>query len=96
MRFRAAHTFDMSPSGVEPRVPIWIGIKLAKLASGIKLAIPVSRSVLNLHPVADPRISILDVPATPYHHTYRFVYINLYYWCVPVPSQAPLVFPLKK
>jgi hypothetical protein len=34
--------------------PDWIGIKLAKLASGIKLAIPVSRSVLNLHPAADP------------------------------------------
>ena len=56
-------------------VPIWIGIKLAKLASGIKLAIPVSRSVLNLHPAADPRYRFLDVHATPTHRIYQHNFI---------------------
>jgi hypothetical protein len=46
---------------------IGIGIKLA---SRIKLAIPVSRSILNLHPAADPRNRFLDVHATPTHHIY--------------------------
>jgi hypothetical protein len=51
------------------RMQCQIGIGI-KLASGIKLAIPVSRSVLNLHPAADPRNRFLDVHATATHHIY--------------------------
>ena len=57
----------------------WVG----KLASGIKLAIPVSRSVLNLHPAADPRNNLhpaadprnrfLAVPATPSQRVVVFI-----------------------
>ena len=59
---RSLYALTMNPS----RCSLYI-----KLASGIKLAIPVSRSVLNLHPAADPRNRFLDVHATPTHPIYR-------------------------